>query len=614
MIDTNHQKGNYYIITDHLRTAIFALADGAAFEPKGRGYILKKLVKKATLLGHLLNLNNEHLQKISKEYKAEKDRLKKEENDIYRARLDEIEKEIVKIEEEKDYVIKDYSDLQAAAGTVGSLRTSPTTTPTGSAQNIYPIKETKKVNLSDNLIEITINADFNAKIDKATSQFTPAEITDLKTTFATLQNDYFKDMVEEPSSNKGDDRIFFMFGHELDYTRDTDGKVNPKSYQTKLFAMNDFFKFIEKVGPMHNLTFIESLDDSGIKKNFDFGILPADGEPYTNADLTMFGGLEKFYMPTEDFTLVERKKLNSLKDWFTLFWDAYTEPDNRLKSIAPFTYERTRPDGNGTEVVYCIDDINETIRERKTREIQLKSMSQLKTEEIAEQNKLIIAHQRKIKDENDKMEVESGKIRNLMEAAAADKKTEIAAAAKQMLVDIRYLKNDSNVNGPLERTDLASRIAKVKGGVDGISLEIVREAYAGMGDTAVVEAIDKEIKPKGQDDDKTKITEEELKEAFGNVTDVVDTNAIELVSDSSKKTDFIKYLKDTGVKGGSKIDEKAPEKVIKTIYAYWIKDADNKTKAKTDMKNQKTGTGDDEQRLDMTKYGATEKSGEPNDE
>src|SRR3954454_16745029 len=61
----NEQKGNYYIIADHLRTAIFALADGAEFEPKGRGYILKKLVKKATLLGHLLGLNSEQLQKIS---------------------------------------------------------------------------------------------------------------------------------------------------------------------------------------------------------------------------------------------------------------------------------------------------------------------------------------------------------------------------------------------------------------------------------------------------------------------------------------------------------------------------------------------------------------------
>ncbi|CAI2181906.1 20051_t:CDS:1 [Funneliformis geosporum] len=61
----NEPKGNYYIIADHLRTTIFALADGATFEPKGRGYILRKLVKKATLLGYLLNLNSEHLQKVS---------------------------------------------------------------------------------------------------------------------------------------------------------------------------------------------------------------------------------------------------------------------------------------------------------------------------------------------------------------------------------------------------------------------------------------------------------------------------------------------------------------------------------------------------------------------
>src|SRR3954466_12650589 len=65
MIATNEQKGNYYIIADHLRTTIFALADGAVFEPKGRGYILKKLVKKATLLAYLFNLNSEHLQKVS---------------------------------------------------------------------------------------------------------------------------------------------------------------------------------------------------------------------------------------------------------------------------------------------------------------------------------------------------------------------------------------------------------------------------------------------------------------------------------------------------------------------------------------------------------------------
>ncbi|KLL03948.1 MAG: alanyl-tRNA synthetase [Mycoplasmataceae bacterium CE_OT135] len=61
MNNPNEQKGNYYIIADHLRTTIFALADGADFEPKGRGYILKKLVKRATLLGHFLNFSPENL-------------------------------------------------------------------------------------------------------------------------------------------------------------------------------------------------------------------------------------------------------------------------------------------------------------------------------------------------------------------------------------------------------------------------------------------------------------------------------------------------------------------------------------------------------------------------
>src|SRR5437763_10957538 len=96
MITTNQQKGNYYIIADHLRTTIFALADGASFEPKGRGYILKKLVKKATLLGYLLGLDSEQLQKISEKLievnSTYYQHLKKKEDLI----IDELKKEIDK--------------------------------------------------------------------------------------------------------------------------------------------------------------------------------------------------------------------------------------------------------------------------------------------------------------------------------------------------------------------------------------------------------------------------------------------------------------------------------------------------------------------------------------
>ncbi|CAG8728324.1 26081_t:CDS:2 [Racocetra persica] len=64
---TDNNRGNYYIIADHLRTTIFALADGAVFEPKGRGYILKKLVKKVAWLAYFLNLARENLRAISEE-------------------------------------------------------------------------------------------------------------------------------------------------------------------------------------------------------------------------------------------------------------------------------------------------------------------------------------------------------------------------------------------------------------------------------------------------------------------------------------------------------------------------------------------------------------------
>src|SRR6185295_3325698 len=109
MVYTNEQKGNYYIIADHLRTTIFALADGATFEPKGRGYILKKLVKKATLLGHLLHLNTEHLQKVSEKLievnSPYYQHLKKKENLI----INELKKEI---EKNQKFIIRANQELE----------------------------------------------------------------------------------------------------------------------------------------------------------------------------------------------------------------------------------------------------------------------------------------------------------------------------------------------------------------------------------------------------------------------------------------------------------------------------------------------------------------------
>ena len=93
---SEEQKGNYYIIADHLRTTIFALADGAKFEPKGRGYILKKLVKKTVLLTYFLNLSTSDLllisQKIIEVNGNFHSHLKKSESSIIESLKKEIEK------------------------------------------------------------------------------------------------------------------------------------------------------------------------------------------------------------------------------------------------------------------------------------------------------------------------------------------------------------------------------------------------------------------------------------------------------------------------------------------------------------------------------------------
>ncbi|MCE8163281.1 MAG: hypothetical protein I3273_03830 [Candidatus Moeniiplasma glomeromycotorum] len=97
-------KGDYYIIADHLRTTLFALADGAVFEPKGRGYILRKLVKRATLLAYLLGLTSSELEKIAEKLI--------EVNSIHYSRL--LQKKNLLISELKKQVEKEINLIKQA--------------------------------------------------------------------------------------------------------------------------------------------------------------------------------------------------------------------------------------------------------------------------------------------------------------------------------------------------------------------------------------------------------------------------------------------------------------------------------------------------------------------
>ena len=54
----------FKVIADHIRTLTFALSDGAVFENVGRGYVLRRLLRRATRMGRKLNINREFLSSL----------------------------------------------------------------------------------------------------------------------------------------------------------------------------------------------------------------------------------------------------------------------------------------------------------------------------------------------------------------------------------------------------------------------------------------------------------------------------------------------------------------------------------------------------------------------
>jgi len=253
----------------------------------------------------------------------------------------------------------------------------------------------------------------------------------------------------------------------------------------------------------------------------------------------------------------------------SVFDDLITELNSKTNGHVGYESKKLTNEDGSNKFVFCFDNLPKTITEKKSQKTSLESQIKVAEKELEKLTKKKgednIENKKKINDKEKELQKKDKEISELAQAEVLNKQKKVndlgvadanfaftgdkniikACATKQLLLTIRWLENDGNENGEFKLgsnktlldkisaaqtdaaawntavkryfegkgSDLQARIKKVKEeeSTEGIGLEVIREAYEAMGETAIVEAIDKELKPEPPTSD---LTKEKLTELF----------------------------------------------------------------------------------------------------
>lgn len=159
-VSYNSEKRMFRIIADHMRASVFLIADGVRPSPNERGYLLRRLLRRATLFCRLLNIPTQTfltvIEVIIREYKDQYDEIEKQSQMIREV----IEKEVADFEKTIDNGMREIEKITVSGGMISGVDAFTLATTHG-----FPIELTKEYAKKFYNAEVDMDG-YNKEMDK----------------------------------------------------------------------------------------------------------------------------------------------------------------------------------------------------------------------------------------------------------------------------------------------------------------------------------------------------------------------------------------------------------------------------------------------------------------